>query len=56
MAGRTPAAVRKAMEGTGAVGYASPEQLADNICYLASSGAANVVGAVLLSNGGRFTI
>jgi len=56
MAGRTPAAVRKAMEGTGAVGYASPEQLADNICYLASPGAANVVGAVLLSNGGRFTI
>jgi 3-oxoacyl-[acyl-carrier protein] reductase len=56
MAGRTPAAVRKAMEATGAVGYATPEQLADNICYLASPGAANVVGAVLLSNGGRFTV
>lgn len=56
MAGRTPSAVRKAMEGTGAVGYASPEQLADNICYLAGPGAANVVGAVLLSNGGRFTV
>lgn len=56
MAMRTPAAVRRAMESTGAVGYASAEQLADNICYLASAGAANVVGAVLLSNGGRFTV
>lgn len=56
MAARTPAAVRKAMEATGAIGYASPEQLADNVCYLASPGAANVVGAVLLSNGGRFTV
>lgn len=56
MASRTPAAVRQAMEATGAIGYATPEQLADNICYLASPGAANVVGAVLLSNGGRFTV
>jgi len=56
MAGRTPPSVRAAMEATGALGYASAEQLADNICYLASSGASNVVGAVLLSNGGRFTV
>jgi len=56
MAGRTPAAVRQAMEKTGALGYASAEELADNICYLASPGASNVVGAVLLSNGGRFTV
>ncbi|WKN48467.1 SDR family NAD(P)-dependent oxidoreductase [Nocardioides sp. Arc9.136] len=56
MASRTPAAVRQAMEATGAIGYASAEQLADNICYLASTGAGNVVGAVLLSNGGRFTV
>jgi 3-oxoacyl-[acyl-carrier protein] reductase len=56
MAGRTPAAVRRAMEATGALGYASAEDLADNICYLASPGAKNVVGAVLLSNGGRFTV
>ncbi len=52
MAGRTPASVRAAMEATGARGYATAEELADNICYLASSGASNVVGAVLLSNGG----
>jgi 3-oxoacyl-[acyl-carrier protein] reductase len=56
MAGRTPAGVRQAMTASGARGYAAPEEIADNICYLASSGAANVVGAVLLSNGGRFTV
>lgn len=56
MASRTPPSVRTAMEATGALGYASAEELADNICYLASSGASNVVGAVLLSNGGRFTV
>lgn len=44
------------MEATGALGYASADELADNICYLASAGASNVVGAVLLSNGGRFTV
>jgi 3-oxoacyl-[acyl-carrier protein] reductase len=55
MAARTPAAVREALAASGAVGFATPEQLADTICYLASPGAANVVGAVLLSNGGRFT-
>jgi 3-oxoacyl-[acyl-carrier protein] reductase len=56
MAGRTPPSVRAAMEATGALGYASAEELADNICYLASPRASNVVGAVLLSNGGRFTV
>lgn len=56
MAARTPLSVRRAMEASGAIGYASAEQLADNICYLASPAAANVVGAVLLSNGGRFTV
>jgi len=56
MAGRTPGAVRTAMEATGVIGYASADDLADNICYLASPGARNVVGAVLLSNGGRFTV
>lgn len=56
MAARTPAAVRDAMEKSGAIGYASADDLADSICYLASPGAKNVVGAVLLSNGGRFTV
>lgn len=56
MAGRTPTSVREALAATGAVGFASAEELADNILYLASPGASNVIGAVLLSNGGRFTV
>jgi 3-oxoacyl-[acyl-carrier protein] reductase len=55
MAGRTPAGLRQAMTA-GVRDYAAPEEIADSICYLASAGAANVVGAVLLSNGGRFTV
>jgi len=56
MAGRTPAGLRQSMTEAGARGYAAPEEIADSICYLASPGASNVVGAVLLSNGGRFTV
>ena len=56
MAQRTPPHLRAAMsEGTGR-GYATAEELADTILYLAAPSAANVVGAVLLSNGGRFTV
>ena len=44
------------MTSSGALGYATPEEIADTICYLASPGASNVVGAVLLCNGGRFTV
>ena len=56
MAGRTPAGLRQAMTAPGVRDYATPEEIADSICYLASAGASNVVGAVLLSNGGRFTV
>ncbi len=56
MAERTPAALRSTMDGSGARAYASPEQIADSVLYLASDEAANVVGAVLLSNAGRFTV
>lgn len=56
MAARTPESVRKQMNEGSAFGYATAEQLADNIMYLASEQASNVVGAVLLSNGGRFTV
>jgi 3-oxoacyl-[acyl-carrier protein] reductase len=56
MAGRTPAQLRQDLSSSDGFGYASAEELADNICYLASPGASNVVGAVLLSNGGRFTV
>ena len=44
------------MTAPGVRDYAAPEEIADSICYLASPGASNVVGAVLLSNGGRFTV
>jgi 3-oxoacyl-[acyl-carrier protein] reductase len=56
MAARTPARLREAMSAAGGRGYASPDEIADGICYLASPAASNVVGAVLLSNGGRFTV
>ncbi|MTD17240.1 SDR family NAD(P)-dependent oxidoreductase [Nakamurella sp. YIM 132087] len=55
MAARTPASVREVLAASGARGYASPDELADTIVYLASPGAVNVIGAVVLSNGGRFT-
>jgi len=56
MAARTPSSLRHDMDRAAAHGYATSEEIADNICYLASPGASNVVGAVLLSNGGRFTV
>lgn len=56
MAARTPAHLRAAMAQDGSRGYATADELADNILYLASPAAANVIGAVLLSNGGRFTV
>ena len=56
MAARTPAHLREAMAAGPARGYATADELADNILYLASPAAANVVGAILLSNGGQFTV
>jgi len=56
MASRTPDGLRRELTAPGVLGYAAPQEIADSICYLASAGAANVVGAVLLSNGGRFTV
>ncbi|AVZ39811.1 MULTISPECIES: SDR family NAD(P)-dependent oxidoreductase [unclassified Dietzia] len=56
MAARTPESVRARMNEGSAFGYATAEQLSESICYLASDQASNVVGAVLLSNGGRFTV
>ncbi|MGU3432486.1 SDR family NAD(P)-dependent oxidoreductase [Actinomycetes bacterium M1A6_2h] len=56
MASRTPAHLRDATSRDGSRGYATAREIADNILYLASPGAANVIGAILLSNGGRFTV
>ncbi|ROO87493.1 3-oxoacyl-[acyl-carrier protein] reductase [Actinocorallia herbida] len=52
MAGRKPAELRAQIRAT-AAGYATAEQIADNILYLASPGSSNVVGQILLSSGGR---
>lgn len=53
MAARTPPQLRASNMGTGR--YARPEEIADVALFLASDAAANLAGAVLLANGGRFT-
>ncbi|MFF4833398.1 SDR family NAD(P)-dependent oxidoreductase [Streptomyces sp. NPDC001315] len=55
MAARTPAALRTGFADPRVRPYATPEEIADIALFLASDGAANLVGAVLLANGGRFT-
>jgi len=56
MATRTPDALRRSMSDGRVRPYATPEEIADVALFLAGAGAANVVGAVLLANGGRFTV
>jgi NAD(P)-dependent dehydrogenase (short-subunit alcohol dehydrogenase family) len=55
MAARTPAALKDAMTDSRVRAYATPEEIADIALFLAADEAANLVGAVLLANGGRFT-
>ncbi|MFJ9249088.1 SDR family NAD(P)-dependent oxidoreductase [Streptomyces sp. NPDC101776] len=56
MAARTPAALRRGFAEPGVRAYATPEEIADVALFLVSEDAANVVGAVVLANGGRFTV
>ncbi|MFF7132543.1 MULTISPECIES: SDR family oxidoreductase [unclassified Streptomyces] len=56
MAARTPAALRQGFADPRVRPYATPEEIADIAVFLASEEAANLVGAVLLANGGRFTV
>ncbi|MEU6356646.1 SDR family NAD(P)-dependent oxidoreductase [Streptomyces sp. NPDC047072] len=56
MAARTPAALRRGFADPRVRPYATPEEIADIAVFLASEDAANLVGAVLLANGGRFTV
>lgn len=56
MAARTPAALRQGFADPRVRPYATPEEIADVALFLASDEAANLVGAVLLANGGRFTV
>jgi NAD(P)-dependent dehydrogenase (short-subunit alcohol dehydrogenase family) len=55
MAARTPDALRQAFADPRVRPYATPEEIAEVALFLAGDGAANLVGAVLLANGGRFT-
>ncbi|MFD6277542.1 SDR family NAD(P)-dependent oxidoreductase [Streptomyces sp. NPDC060209] len=55
MAARTPEALRSGFADPRVRPYATPEEIADIALFLASDAAANLVGAVLLANGGRFT-
>jgi len=55
MAARTPEPLRHSLSDGRVRPYASPDEIADIALFLAGDGAANLVGAVLLANGGRFT-
>ncbi|MEB8340222.1 SDR family NAD(P)-dependent oxidoreductase [Streptomyces endophyticus] len=55
MAARTPAALRSGFADPRVRPYATAEEIADIALFLASDAAANLIGAVLLANGGRFT-
>jgi len=55
MAARTPEPLRQAFSGGRVRPYATAEEIADVVLFLAGDEAANVVGAVVLANGGRFT-
>jgi 3-oxoacyl-[acyl-carrier protein] reductase len=55
MAARTPAALRDSMASSLVRPFATAEEIADVALFLAGDGAANLAGAVLLANGGRFT-
>ncbi|WP_316784132.1 SDR family NAD(P)-dependent oxidoreductase [Streptomyces sasae] len=56
MAARTPAPLRRDFADPRVRPYATPQEIADIALFLASEDAANLVGAVLLANGGRFTV
>ncbi|MFJ9627031.1 SDR family NAD(P)-dependent oxidoreductase [Streptomyces sp. NPDC101175] len=56
MAARTPAALRRGFADPRVRSYATAEEIADVALFLASAEAANLVGAVVLANGGRFTV
>jgi 3-oxoacyl-[acyl-carrier protein] reductase len=56
MAARTPEVLKAAAPGSAVTRYASADEMAGLALFLASDDAVNAVGAVLLANGGRFTV
>ncbi|WP_046470189.1 SDR family NAD(P)-dependent oxidoreductase [Allosalinactinospora lopnorensis] len=55
MAQRTPEILKQAAPGSAVSRYATADEMAELALFLASQDAVNVVGGVLLANGGRFT-
>ena len=55
MARRTPEILKRAAPGSAVARYATADEMAGLALFLASEEAVNVVGGVLLANGGRFT-
>lgn len=55
MAARTPDALRQVNADPRVRPYATPDEIADIALFLAGDQASNLVGAILLANGGRFT-
>ena len=56
MAARSPKAVKDALTAANALPMATPDEIAGVAAFLASEDAANVAGAIVLANGGRFTV
>jgi NAD(P)-dependent dehydrogenase (short-subunit alcohol dehydrogenase family) len=55
MAARSPQAVKDALTAANALPMATADEMAGVALFLASDDAANLAGAVVLANGGRFT-
>jgi 3-oxoacyl-[acyl-carrier protein] reductase len=56
MARRTPEILKQPASGSAVSRYATADEMAELALFLASEEAVNVVGGVLLANGGRFTV
>jgi NAD(P)-dependent dehydrogenase (short-subunit alcohol dehydrogenase family) len=56
MAARSPQAVKDALTAADALPMATSDEMAGVALFLASDDAASIAGAVLLANGGRFTV
>jgi NAD(P)-dependent dehydrogenase (short-subunit alcohol dehydrogenase family) len=56
MAARSPQAVKDALTAADALPMATSDEMAGVALFLASDDAASMAGAVVLANGGRFTV
>jgi NAD(P)-dependent dehydrogenase (short-subunit alcohol dehydrogenase family) len=56
MAARSPQAVKDALTAANALPMATPDEMAGIAAFLASDDATNLAGAIVLANGGRFTV